>query len=105
MSADAIAADAIAAAVLACRSVAGLSGAVATYLPGRPVTGVRVASGGPVVVHVVGHYGPTVAQIAAEVTAAVRDVAGPVDVRVGVDDLLLPDSSTGVLSWSRASSG
>jgi hypothetical protein len=87
-------ADAIATAVLACPSVAGLgggpAGAVATYLPGRRVTGVRMRPDGRVVVHVVGHYGPTVAQIAAEVTAAVREVAGPVDVRVGIDDLLLP---------------
>ena len=90
-------ADAIAAAVLECASVAGLAGGlageVATYLPGRRVTGVQVRTSGPVdqiVVHVVGHYGPTMAQIAAEVTAAVRTVAGPVDVRVGIDDLLLP---------------
>ena len=44
-------ADAIAAAVLACPSVAGLgggpAGAVATYLPGRRVTGVRVRPDGP----------------------------------------------------------
>lgn len=95
-------ADAIAAAVLACRSVAALgggpAGAVATYLPGRRVTGVRVRPDGPVVVHVVGHYGPTVAQIAAEVTAAVREVAGPVDVQVGIDDLLLPGAPAGPTS-------
>ena len=85
--------DAIAAAVLACGAVAGLSGGlageVASYLPGRRVTGVQVRPEG-ITVHVVARYGPTMAEVATEVAAAVRAVAGPVDVRVGIDDLLLP---------------
>lgn len=85
--------DAIAAVVLACDAVAGLSGGlageIASYLPGRQVTGVQVRPEG-IAVHVVAHYGPTMAEVAAEITAAVRAVAGPVDVRVGIDDLLLP---------------
>jgi hypothetical protein len=92
--------DTIAAAVLACPSVADLSGGhageIATYLPGRRVTGVRIRPDDPlahVVVHVIGRYGPTVAEIATEVVAAVHAVAGPVPVRVGVDDLALPARS------------
>lgn len=91
--------DAIAAAVLECGSVAdlagGFAGEIATYLPGRRVTGVQVRPDGQVVVHVVGHYGPSTARIAEEVTAAVRAVAGEVDVHVGIDDLLLPPSRAG----------
>lgn len=82
--------DAVAAAVLACPSVTGLSGGrlgeVATYLPGRRITGVRIADDG-VVVHLVGRYGPTIGEIAAEVRAAVQAVVGLRPVTVGVDDL------------------
>lgn len=84
---------AIASAVRACRSVAGLSGGfageAATYLPGRRVVGVRMG-GMRITVHVVGRYGPTVAEIADEVTAAVHRVAGPVTVDVVVEDLAVP---------------
>lgn len=82
--------DAVAAAVLACPSVTGLSGGrlgeVATYLPGRRITGVRIADDG-VAVHLVGRYGPTIGEIAAEVRAAVQAVVGRRPVTVSVDDL------------------
>jgi uncharacterized alkaline shock family protein YloU len=81
-----------------------LAGEVATYRPGRRVTGVQVRPDGPttqVVVHVVAHYGPTMAEVAAEVSAAVRSVAGPVDVRVGIDDLLVPPVCDGARTPAR----
>lgn len=92
--------DAVAAAVLTCPSVAALSGGVvgevASYLPGRRVVGVRVHDGGSrpaeVDVHVVGRYGPPVAQIAGEVRAAVRGLAPGIPVSVTVDDLTDPES-------------
>ncbi len=81
--------DAIAAAVLACPQVAGLSGGligeVATYLPGRRVTGVRLAPSA-VEVSVIANFGPTVTEIADAVRAAVRGVAGP-----GVVDVVIAD--------------
>ena len=88
--------------MLACTSVAGLGGGpageVATYLPGRRVTGVRVRrtvpagrwAGRTVIVHVIGRYGrprPTPPRVAA------LAVVGPVDVWVWVDDLVLPARS------------
>ncbi len=50
------------------------------------VVGVRVRPDG-VEVHVVGWYGPTAAEIAGQVRAAVRTVAGPLPVDVVIDDL------------------
>lgn len=86
--------DAIAAAVLACPTVAGLSGGVAgevaTYLPGRRVTGLRVDDA-TVTVHVVGRYGPTMSEISNQVTRAVTPLAGGRQVGVVIEDLLLAD--------------
>jgi hypothetical protein len=69
--------EAIAAAVLAGPAVAGLHGgrfnAVASYLPGRRVVGVAVTPS-EITVGVVGRYPNTVAQIAAQVRAAVATV-------------------------------
>ena len=88
-------ADAVAAAVLRCPDVVALSdgrvGEVATYLPGRRIAGVRGAADGALTVHVVGRYGPTVDQLAAQVRAAVLTAVGPTAVHVGVDDLLVDD--------------
>lgn len=85
--------DAVAAAVLACPYVARLSGGrfgeVATYLPGRRVTGVRITPSG-FGVSVVARYGPTATEIAAQVRGAVRAVVGPGPVDVQIDDLDLP---------------
>lgn len=87
--------DVIATAVLACPQVAALSGGqvgeVATYLPGRRVTGVRITPHG-VEVCVVGRYGPTVAEIADSVRDAVRRVAGSGPVDVVIADLAPPDA-------------
>src|SRR3954452_4021578 len=70
--------DAIAAAVTGCPSVRGLSGGVAgevaTYLPGRRVTGVRV-NPGRVEVHVVARYGAPLQALDSEVRAAVQAAA------------------------------
>jgi len=63
-------ADAIAAAVASCPSVSGLSGGfageVATYLPGRRVTGVRTQADA-VEVHVVARYGATLHEVESEI--------------------------------------
>lgn len=83
-------ADRVAEAVTRCPGVAGLSGGVgggaATYLPGRRITGVVIRDGA-VHVHVVGRYGPTMAQITEEVEHAVRSVLPDHRVRVSIDDL------------------
>lgn len=82
--------DALAAAVQGCPSVSALSGGrlgeVATYLPGRRVAGIRLGDD-TVDIHVVGHYGPHIDTIAAEVRSAVRPLVGGRQVAVSVDDL------------------
>jgi uncharacterized alkaline shock family protein YloU len=83
-------ADSLAAATLACPDVVGLSGGllgeVATYLPGRRITGVRVRDV-VVDVHVVARYGPTMDEIGAQVRAALTPLAGDRVVAVTIDDL------------------
>jgi hypothetical protein len=85
--------DLIAAAVSACSTVAGLSGGLvgeaATYLPGRRITGVRIDAV-TVTVHVVGRYGPSMAEISADVIRAVTPLAGGRQVSVVIEDLALP---------------
>lgn len=91
-------ADRVAAAVLACPDVVGLSGGpmggLGTYLPGRRVTGVRVDST-PVSVHVVGVWrgtsGPSVTGIADQVRDAVRPLVDGRPVDVTVEDLRPPE--------------
>lgn len=82
--------DSIAAAVVACSAVAGLSGGVAgevaTYLPGRRVTGLRIDDT-TVTVHVVGRFGPTMTEISNQVTRAVTPLAGGRMVGVVIEDL------------------
>lgn len=92
--------DAVVAAVLACPAVAamsgGVAGEVATYLPGRRVGGVRIASDA-VTVHVVGRFGPTMAEIGDQVGRAVAPMAAGREVRVVIDDLDLDGTGdTGV---------
>lgn len=81
--------DTIARAVLDCPDVAGLSGAVATYLPGRRVAGVAVRGDGePMIeIHVVGRWGPPMTRIAEQVRTAVYAVAPDVSLKVVIDDL------------------
>jgi hypothetical protein len=77
-------------ATLACPHVLALSGGmmgeVATYLPGRRVTGVRVRDT-EVDVHVVARYGPTMDEIGAQVRAALTPLVGDRTVMVTIDDL------------------
>lgn len=71
----------------------GVVGEVATYLPGRRVTGVRLRDDG-CAVHVVLDWDAGVADTAERVRAAVRPlVAGPVDVTV--EDVAPPQGSPG----------
>ena len=90
--------DLIAAAVLSCPTVAGLSGGVAgevaTYLPGRRVTGLRIDDA-TVTVHVVGRYGPTMTEISNQVTRAVTPLAGGRQVGVVIEDLQLDGADDG----------
>ncbi len=85
--------DALAGAVLACPSVTRLTGGspveVATYLPGRRVTGVRVADG-EVEIHVKARWGRTLPEVADRVRTAVAPLVGGRAVSVHVDDIELP---------------
>jgi hypothetical protein len=85
--------DQIAKAAQACPAVAGLHGGRfgqhTTYLPGRRVAGVTLSCE-ETVVGVVGSYPASVAEIAAQVRAAVGAVVPGVPVTVNVEDLLLP---------------
>lgn len=82
-------ADLVAETVLGCRDVVRLSGGqfgeVATYLPGRRVTGVRVTTD-RVSVHVVARYGPPLHELSARIHRALQFVV-PLPVEVVVDDV------------------
>lgn len=84
-------ADRIAIAARAGALIAGLDsgrfGEIATYLPGRRVSGVRIRPDA-VTIGVIGRYPATIAEIA----ACVRDAVGPLDrpVHVRVTDLAAP---------------
>lgn len=71
---DGVNVDAVAAAILRCPGVSGLSGGrfgeVGTYLPGRRVAGVQL-TGDTVTVHVRGVWGVPVARLYEQVSAAV----------------------------------
>jgi hypothetical protein len=85
-------ADQIALAVAACPAVAALAnGPLATYLPGRVVTGVAVRDK-LVVVAVVARHGPPLTEVAGQVRSAVAGVAPGLAVDVCIDDLQLPDA-------------
>lgn len=90
-------AELVAEATLGCPDVSSLSGGmvgeVATYLPGRRVTGVRVRDA-VVEVHVVARYGPPMDEIGAQVRAAVTPFVGDRTVAVTIDDLAV-DPRTG----------
>lgn len=95
---ESIDAQAVAERAAKCRSVARLSGGqfgeVATYLPGRRVRGVRLGEG-HVEVHVVACWGARVADVAAEVRAAVSPMVAGLPIDVHVDDVDLPDGGEG----------
>lgn len=88
------AADAVAAAVLDEPGVARLSGgpagAVATYLAGRRVPGVRLTDSG-VEIHLVAHWVPSLVDLGERVRSAVRPLAGGRTVDVRIDDLAEPE--------------
>ena len=87
--------EAVAAAASACPSVARMSGGafgqVATYLPGRKVTGVRVKDG-VLEVHVVARWGAVLPSLGDEVRAAVAPVAGTLPVSVYIEDIDEPEA-------------
>ncbi|SRR5579875_3041115 len=86
-------ADLIAAAVAGCPGVTGLGQApgipVATYLPGRTVSGVAVRAD-EVEVSVVARYGPPLSQIAAQVRQAVAPLVPGRVVDVVIADIAPP---------------
>jgi hypothetical protein len=102
--------DAVAAAVAACPSVVGLSGGVlgevATHLPGRRVTGVRVASG-VVEVHIVACWVDSLPAVGDEVRAAVGPLVGGRPVTVFIDDLAeqSPAGQSGPLALAGGADG
>jgi len=87
---DGIDVDAVAGAVAGCVGVAALDGGsfgeVATYLPGRKVTGV-VAGNGRVRVQVRSRWGVPAADLAASITTALAPLAGHRPVHVVVADI------------------
>ena len=94
--AGASAEESVAAAVLRCSAVVRLHGggynAITSYLPGRRVVGV-VVTPSAVTVGVVGRYPATVAEICAQVRAAVSTILSDVAVNVAVEDIDLADGN------------
>jgi hypothetical protein len=87
---DGVDLDAVAAAARGCAAVddlcSGPWGGVVSYLPGRQVAGVRVASG-HVVISVRGRWGVPVSELADQVRAAVTRLVAPRRVDIVVADL------------------
>ncbi len=83
--------QALAAAVALCPDVAGLSGGsfgeVATYLPGRSVTGVRLLEDS-IEVHVIARLGTPLPSVAAQVRIACAPFAHGRHVDVTIDDVV-----------------
>ena len=83
-------ADAVAAAVLSCPEVSGLSGGqfgeVATYLPGRRVEGVRITTD-TIDVHVVAAYGAPLHQIAARIRRTLVPLIAGLPVNITFDGI------------------
>ena len=88
-------ADRIARAVTGCAAVAGLTGApggpVATYLPGRTVSGVAVRAG-EVEVCVVARYGLPLLEVAAQVRQAVAPLVPDQVVDVVIGDIAVAEA-------------
>jgi hypothetical protein len=112
---DGVDLDAVAAAARGCPAVddlcSGAWGGVVSYLPGREVAGVRVASD-HVVISVRGRWGVPVSELAGQVRAAVTGLAGPRRVDVVVADLAESDAiapagvhGEEVTSWRASSPG
>jgi hypothetical protein len=94
---DGVDLDAVAAAARSCAAVddlcSGPWGGVVSYLPGRQVAGVRVASD-HVVISVRGRWGVPVSELAAQVRAAATRLVAPRRVDVIVADLTGPAAET-----------
>jgi hypothetical protein len=91
---DGVNVDAVAAAVTACPGVSGLFGgrgdAIATYLPGRRVSGIEVQPS-TVTIHVRGRWGVSAPQLFAEIAAAVSPLLLGKRLHVVVADIDDPD--------------
>jgi hypothetical protein len=100
---DGVNLDAVTAAVRGCAAIddlcSGRWGEVATYLPGRRVAGVRVASD-HVVISVRGRWGVPVTELAGQVRGALAALVGPRRVDIVLADLseAAPEASTGGLT-------
>jgi hypothetical protein len=106
---DGVDVDAVAAAVLACPGVAALDGGqfgeVASYLPGRKVTGVMVI-GGRVKVQVRARWAVPAPGVARQITAAAVPLTGhyPVDVAIAdIDDPPGTLEAAGPRAWGTVS--
>jgi hypothetical protein len=87
---DGVNLDAVAAAVRGCPAIddlsAGAWGGVVSYLPGRQVAGVRIASD-HVVISVLGRWGIPISEMARQVRTAVMPLVAPRRVDLVVADL------------------
>jgi len=86
-------ADAVAAAVRAHPAVADLDGgpfgAIASYLPGRRVVGVRLGEPGePVEVSVVARLGIPLPQLATELRRVITAITGPREINLTINDVI-----------------
>lgn len=90
LSLTAAEAEAVSATVRSCPAVVDLAGGdfgeVATYLPGKRITGVRVTDD-RIDVHLVGRYGIPIPALAAEVRTALTHLARGRAVDIRVEDL------------------
>lgn len=74
----------------------GQYGTVATHLPGRRLIGVRVdETDGSVQVCVVARLGASLPDLAEQLRARVRALAGPMQVHVTIGDLTVDDDQPG----------
>lgn len=101
----AVTADAVAAAVLACPAVVSLHGGgprrVATYLPGRRIVGVRLDEAS-LDVAVTAAWGVPVADLDAQVRAALAPYAANRAVSVHVADVVTPADEAAALASTPA---
>ncbi len=105
---DGVNLDAVTAAVRGCAAVddlcSGHWGDVVTYLPGRRVTGVRVASD-HVVISVRGRWGVPVTELARQVRGALGALVGPRRIDIVLADLseaALEDSAGGLTAGTHS---